>query len=465
MTVREVQWPVHIEAVARSLSRSDHWFWLDGSAPEPDGSSGFSYLGTTATVAVANRGEEREFLQLLRAGRDPQHESRATGWVAAFAYEFGVTLLGEAAADDDAPPAFALRSETVLVLDHQQRRAAVHAPSPDELEEWWRLHGPAFQASNPAASTSEPTASRSLGTARPRGAAETPQAGIDATWTVDDAGYLARIGACKRAIRDGEVYVVCLTDTARHTTHTQDPLDLYLQLRADGAPTRGAVIATAERALVSSSPERFLSKRGRSLATHPIKGTRPRGNTVDADRSFAAELAADPKERAENLMIVDLMRNDLARVCEPGTVRTEGFLRVETHPRVHQLVSTVVGRMRLGLDIYDALESCFPGGSMTGAPKRRAVQLLGTLESSPRGLYSGCFGWIGDDGDAELAMTIRSIELRFAPPGAGTSGPGTHEPLAIIGAGGGITADSDPAAELREKQLKAAPLVAALTSR
>jgi len=464
VTVREVQWPVDIEAVARSLSRSDHWFWLDGSAPEPDGSSGFSYLGTTTTVAVAQRGEEREFLQLLRTGHRPEQESRVSGWVAAFAYEFGVTLLGEAAADDDAPPAFALRSETVLVLDHRNRRATLHAQTRDELEEWWQLHGPAFRASAPAALMNGPLASRNPA-AGLRGAPGSGQTGIEANWTLDDTEYLARIGACKQEIREGEVYVVCLTDTARHATRTHDPLELYLRLRAGGAPTRGAVIATAGRALVSSSPERFLSKRGRSLATHPIKGTRPRGNTVDADRSLAADLAADPKERAENLMIVDLMRNDLARVCEPGTVRTEGFLRVESHPRVHQLVSTVVGRMKLGLDISDALEACFPGGSMTGAPKRRAVQLLSTLESSPRGLFSGCFGWIGDDGDAELAMTIRSIELRFAPPRAGTGGASTHEPLAIIGAGGGITSDSDPAAELREKHLKAAPLVAALTSR
>lgn len=153
-------------------------------------------------------------------------------------------------------------------------------------------------------------------------------------------------------------------------------------------------------------------------------------------------------------MIVDLMRNDLSRVCEPETVATEGFLRVETHARVHQLVSTVSGRLRKGSDVFDAIEACFPGGSMTGAPKRRAVEILASLEQRPRGLYSGCFGWIAGSGDAELAMTIRSIELR----GLGSA------PEARVGAGGGITADSDPARERAEKDLKAAPLLAVLVT-
>lgn len=205
---------------------------------------------------------------------------------------------------------------------------------------------------------------------------------------------------------------------------------------------------------MSASPERFLSVRARRIVTHPIKGTRPRGATPEADTALAAQLANDPKERAENLMIVDLMRNDLSRVCELGSVGVEGFLRVETHPHVHQLVSTVGGRLRADRDIFDAVEACFPGGSMTGAPKRRAVEILRALEGAPRGLYSGCFGWVDDGGDAELAMTIRSVELRG---GAGTS-------VALVGAGGGITADSDPQRETAEKHLKAAPILAALAS-
>ena len=152
-------------------------------------------------------------------------------------------------------------------------------------------------------------------------------------------------------------------------------------------------------------------------------------------------------------MIVDLMRNDLSRVCAPESVRTEGFQRVESHPHVHQLVSTVTGTLRPGLDVFDAIESCFPGGSMTGAPKRRAVEILAAVEGAPRGLYAGCFGWIDRGGAAELAMTIRSVELR---------GGGILPGMALIGAGGGITIDSDPTRELAESRLKARAALAAL---
>lgn len=228
------------------------------------------------------------------------------------------------------------------------------------------------------------------------------------------------------------------------------------------------MIVAGERALVSASPERFLSAypldrggdgidrgggRGLGIATHPIKGTRMRGGDPARDAELAAELRADPKERAENLMIVDLMRNDLSRVCAVGTVAVDGFLRVESHPHVHQLVSTVRGVLAEGADIRDAIACCFPGGSMTGAPKRSSVDILAGLEPGPRGLYSGCFGWIDDGGAAELAMTIRSVELR---------GIGGASPRALVGAGGGVTADSDPDRELAEKHLKARPLLAVL---
>uniref|UniRef100_UPI003A85DEEF anthranilate synthase component I family protein n=1 Tax=Leucobacter sp. BZR 635 TaxID=3378705 RepID=UPI003A85DEEF len=255
-----------------------------------------------------------------------------------------------------------------------------------------------------------------------------------------------------------DAYVLCLTDTVERETELS-PLELYERLR--GGAVRGGVISIPGRALVSASPERFLSVRDGTVSTHPIKGTRPRGQSPEQDSALAAELAADPKERAENLMIVDLMRNDLARVCEVGSVRVERFLAVETHPRVHQLVSTVAGELRADLDVCDAIAACFPGGSMTGAPKRSAVEILAGLEAGPRGLYSGCFGWIDDSGDAELAMTIRGIELRREPSDGGAWGDGATA-RAFVGAGGGITIDSDPVAERRERDLKAAAMLAIL---
>ncbi|WP_244301055.1 anthranilate synthase component I family protein [Leucobacter insecticola] len=278
---------------------------------------------------------------------------------------------------------------------------------------------------------------------------------LGAQWRHSDAEYCARVAEGKSAIADGDAYVLCLTDTATMRGHF-DPLDLYLSLRNRGGAIRGGVIVAGDRALVSASPERFLSVQGSTVATHPIKGTRPRSADPERDREYAAELAADPKELAENLMIVDLMRNDLSRVCTPASVRVDGFRYVETHPHVHQLVSTVSGDLDLRFDTVDAISVTFPGGSMTGAPKRRAVEILAEMEAGPRGLYSGCFGWLDVRGDAELAMTIRGIELREPDSATG------RFRQARVGAGGGITADSEPAAELREKHLKAAPLLAAL---
>lgn len=431
VVVRAIDWPRDTAAVAQRLSAARGWYWLDGSAEEPDGTLGKSYLGIADQVLHAQRGGEAEFFDGVR-----ESHASGVGWIIALSYEFGVAILGEQPAADDVSPAFALRSTVTLVLDHAIQRAELRGESDADIDAWLGSYGDALRVRY--------ASSRALDRQT-----ESPQA----HWRRSDEQYLADVMACKHAIAEGDAYVLCLTDIAAHASAQVDPLELYLELRDTGAGIRGGVISLDGRSLVSVSPERFLSKRERLISTHPIKGTRPRGESATQDATLAAELASDPKERAENLMIVDLMRNDLNRVCEPGSVYTEGFLRVERHPRVHQLVSTVRGTLRHGLDAIDALAACFPGGSMTGAPKRSAVRILAGLEQGPRGLYSGCFGWLGDDGDAEIAMSIRCVELR--PDGVGGQ-------TARIGAGGGITSDSSPAAELAEKELKAAALVAAL---
>src|SRR5690606_11029463 len=180
----------------------------------------------------------------------------------------------------------------------------------------------------------------------------------------------------------------------------------------------------------------------------PIKGTRPRGRTTAQDEALHAELLGSDKERAENLMIVDLMRNDLGRVCEVGSVSVPSLLTVESYAHVHQLVSTVRGRLRDDVTVMDAVASCFPAGSMTGAPKLAAVRILDSLERRPRGIYSGAFGYVSLDGRVDLAMVIRSIVI--------------DADGASIGAGGGITALSIPDEELAEAKLKAAALLAVL---
>ena len=434
---------------ARALDESGNaWFWLDGEAAAP-GERRVSYLGIASAVREAERGRERDFLASLRTHEqdDPAEETVvdatgfSSGWIVALGYELGVALVGAEPHIDDAAPGFALRADAMLVVDHDTGSAAVR--------------GAAVAASRLTAILRRRFAP--LASLSPRGPhLRDPRDHADHSWRGTD--YEARVADCRAAIRAGDAYVLCLTDTAEAHT-TASPLELYDRLR-QGA-MRGGVISIPGRALVSASPERFLTVRGRSVSTHPIKGTRPRGESIERDRELAAELAADPKERAENLMIVDLMRNDLARVCSVGSVRVERFLAVETHPRVHQLVSTVAGELRAGADVYDAIEACFPGGSMTGAPKRSAIEILAALEAGPRGLYSGCFGWIDDGGDAELAMTIRGVELRAAAGTVWRANAATPS-RALVGAGGGITIDSDPGSERRERDLKAAAMLANL---
>lgn len=268
-----------------------------------------------------------------------------------------------------------------------------------------------------------------------------------ARWRDDDARYADLVRRCQDAIREGEAYQLCLTSQAV-VEQPGDPIELYRRVRRDSPAHHGALIRIGGTTLVSASPETFLRVRDRLVQTRPIKGTRPRGRDPETDAALAAELAASDKEQAENLMIVDLMRNDLARVSATGTVVVTGLLEVESYAHVHQLVSTIEGRLRQGLDALDAVEACFPAGSMTGAPKRRAIELLAAWEGAPRGVYSGCFGYLGADGSADLAMVIRSILVA--------------DDVATVGAGGGVTALSDPEAEVDEMRLKAAVLLRAL---
>jgi anthranilate/para-aminobenzoate synthase component I len=200
--------------------------------------------------------------------------------------------------------------------------------------------------------------------------------------------------------------------------------------------------------VVASSPELLLRRRGHRVETRPIKGTRPRGTDPARDAALAAELARDPKECAEHVMIVDLERNDLGRVCEPGSVRVEELARVVNYPSVHHLVSVVSGTLREGTDVGTLLAAVYPGGSITGAPKVRAMEIIAELEEHPRGIYTGALGLIAPTGDLELGLPIRT--------GVVAGG------VVRWHAGGGIVADSDPERELAEAWLKTAPIRAAL---
>jgi para-aminobenzoate synthetase len=271
------------------------------------------------------------------------------------------------------------------------------------------------------------------------------------------ADYADAFTQVQEQLRAGNSYEVNLT--YREVVDSWvDPVSAYLALRsASPAPYAGFLQHHGTR-LLSSSPERFATiGRDRWLETKPIKGTTPRGATTEEDALHLRALSTDPKFRAENLMIVDLLRNDLSQVCDPGTVSVPVLMDVESYASVHQLVSTVRGRLREGTGTVDALRALFPAGSMTGAPKLRTMQVIEAVESSPRGVYAGAFGWLGTDGRADLGVVIRSL---VAEPAKGAAGPGWRY---VLGTGGGVTVRSDLAEEYAESRWKAARLRAAVT--
>jgi para-aminobenzoate synthetase component 1 len=260
--------------------------------------------------------------------------------------------------------------------------------------------------------------------------------------------YMARVAAVQRDIRDGRVFECCLTRRLGWELRA-DPWRLYGKLRGNNAAHFGAWLTCGDVAVLCSSPERFLSlDRDRWLETRPIKGTRRSSPEPHEDAALRDELAASPKDRAENLMIVDLARSDLGRVCETGSIEVPELMAVELCGWVWQMVSTVRGRLREGLDAIDAVRACFPGGSMTGAPKIEAMKMIDELEPWSRGVYAGSLGWLDDAGAMDLNIVIRTLVVRGG--------------RAVCGVGGAVTADSDPAAEWQETLDKAAALAGAV---
>jgi para-aminobenzoate synthetase len=261
------------------------------------------------------------------------------------------------------------------------------------------------------------------------------------------AGAFARV---QEHLHAGNSYEVNLTHRLTRTADL-DPVAAYLRLRElNPAPYSGFLqhdVAGARAWLLSSSPERYaLVTADRHLETKPIKGTTPRGRTAEEDEAHRERLAREPKTRAENLMIVDLLRNDLSLVCEVGSVEVPALMQVESYESVHQLVSTVRGRLRDDVSTVAALRALFPAGSMTGAPKLRTMEVIEEVEATPRGAYAGAFGWISGDGPADLGVVIRSLM---------TDGSGTW----VLGTGGGITVKSEVADEWAESEWKAERLL------
>lgn len=331
-----------------------------------------------------------------------------------------------------------LRVDRALVYDHDSKVIyfVAQVPSRQEFDEWHRaallriaLTGggmAAHELSFPAATVAELVA--------------------------DDEKnlYIEKIKLAQQSIAKGDAYQLCLTTRLRGE-YTGDPLSFFLRLRKQHPAPYSSFIRVGEKTIVSISPELFISVHGDRVLSSPIKGTRKRSSDAKQDIELMNQLGQDPKERAENLMIVDLIRNDLSVVCQAGSVTVDSLLAVRSYSTVHQLVSDVSGKLREDQTSLDAFKALFPGGSMTGAPKASAMKILAELESSPRDIYSGALGYVCANGDMELAMVIRTAVF--------------ENQQVTIGIGGGITADSQPASEHEEIQLKALALADVLGAR
>jgi anthranilate synthase component 1 len=267
--------------------------------------------------------------------------------------------------------------------------------------------------------------------------------------------YPKAVEVAKEAIRAGECFQIVVAQRFERET-TADPLDVYRVLRTTNPSPYMYLLRFDDFDIVGSSPEAHLKvtsgtgDRARRALLHPIAGTRPRGATPEEDGGLAAELISDPKERAEHVMLVDLGRNDLGRVCRPGTVEVPEFATIERYSHVMHIVSTVVGELREDQTAFDALAATFPAGTLSGAPKVRAMEIIEELEPTRRGLYGGTVGYFGFGGDMDMAIAIRTALIRRG--------------RAYVQAGAGIVADSDPAAEERETQNKAAAVLAAIAA-
>lgn len=340
--------------------------------------------------------------------------------------------------DPTIPDLALLLTDRMLALDHARGRVLAVALgfADDDLGAERRARVALDDLLDHVAASSPRAAHRPL-------AAEPPQLrGASA------AQYAARVRAAKTRIEAGDVYQVCLTHRLE-ADFDAEPWDLYTILRRISPAPFAAYLDLGDAFVLSSSPERFLRVDAAGLVeTRPIKGTRRRGDDPPGDEKQRAELLASAKDRAENVMIVDLARNDLGRVCQAGSVAVPELCAVETYATVFQLVSTVTGRLAPGRDAVDLVRAAFPPGSMTGAPKLAALRILDRLEPDARGVYGGALGYFDLRGGIDLSVVIRTLVVSRG--------------RAALHVGGGIVADSDPAAEYEESMDKAAALLAAL---
>ena len=458
LAVRPLPFAVNCEDAYPLLTGgAEYSFWLD-SAREESPMSVASYVGVVpaqlsplrvdSARAAAESGGEDPFAQLEAAlacaPRVHPDTAAATGlpaglrggYVGYFGYEaraaigmeHGHPVPGYLPAHE-APTPDSLWLPAVRYLVHEHARPGGAARS------WLVGDEPWCEA-----------AERLLSAAGECASENTPELTEPLLFTAPAAeAYMDSVRASQHEIYEGNSYEVCLTAQTVARIQNASPelfFELYRRQRAHNAAPYAAYLRCGDFSVLSSSPERFLSvDTHRNAQTKPIKGTIARGVTPEEDAAAAAWLRTDEKTRAENLMIVDLLRNDLSTVSDPASVRVPVLMGVESYSTVHQLVSTVSSRLREGVSAVAAARACFPGGSMTGAPKPSTMQIIEGLEGRARGVYSGALGFVSADGSANLSIVIRTLVAH-------------DEGTVTLAAGGAIVADSDPTAEYEEMLTK-----------
>lgn len=411
-----------------------HCFWNDEEIVAAEGDSRSPGRRALAELDARLKLYRSEPLQGL-----PPFQGGAAGYVS---YEFGRLLERLPGAPEpvdgvaDLDMAF---YDVVVALDVVDRKAFVLStgwPETDPAKREWRARD---------------RADRFLALIEADAAEETPFAGIAdpvVTSTLDAAAYERAVARTRDYILDGDIFQANIARRVEVALAGDvDAFGYYRALRGVSPAPFSAWLDFGEVKIASSSPERLLSVRGGAVETRPIKGTARRSDDAAEDARLADALAASDKDRAENVMIVDLLRSDLSAVCRPGSVHVPRLNAVESYAGLHHLVSTVTGELAEGRTAVDALAAVFPGGSITGAPKIRAMEIIAELERAPRGVYCGAIGYLGFDGSADFNIAIRTVTF------AGGK--------ASLGAGSGITMLSDPAAEEAEARLKAARMLAA----
>lgn len=463
LVVRPLPFAVNCEEAYPLLTGgAEYSFWLD-SAREESPMSVASYVGVVppqlsplrvdSARAAAESGGEDPFAQLEAAlACAPRvHPDTAAaiglpaglrgGYVGYFGYEaraamgmeHGHPVPGYLPAHE-APTPDSLWLPAVRYLVHEHTRPARSWLVGDEL--WCEAAERLLSAAGERASENTPVNA-------PGNAPELAELLLFPAPAAE--AYMDSVRASQHEIYEGNSYEVCLTAQTVARIRNPSPelfFELYRRQRAHNSAPYAAYLRCGDFSVLSSSPERFLSvDTHRNAQTKPIKGTVPRGATPEEDEAAAAWLRSDPKTRAENLMIVDLLRNDLSLVSEPHTVRVPVLMGVESYSTVHQLVSTVSSRLREGVSAVATARACFPGGSMTGAPKPSTMQIIEGLEGRARGVYSGALGFVSADGSANLSIVIRTLVVH-------------DEGTVTLAAGGAVVADSDPAAEYEEMLTK-----------